>query len=669
VTRRLVYCSISPVTTAFLSAKTMRSLRAISVLILFAFPALASTPQFNPRQDINTNFQHLTGLAVADFDGDGKPDIAVTDNTAKSIVVYLNKGNGTFSAPISTALQIGAIGAGAIVAGDFNEDGKQDLIVGTVAGSQADVFLAGNGDGTFTQGQTLPSSFGFFSAAAVDLNHDSHLDLIGGGNGTLYVHLGDGHGGFTLQNFPNQGASDAFLGVVAGEFNNDSNVDFLATASSANNLRYFPGNGDGTFATPSTVSSSIIFSPQFLASADFNGDGKLDLLVGSASIATVILGNGDNTFQTGASQVHFLQTPPATNQNPQTATPVVGAADMNGDGKIDAVVADNASASINVFVNDGTGKFPQSAPDFTASLPVGSNQLQLADLNGDGLPDIVVTNYMTQNISIFLSIKQPTTAPTVTIASSANQILVGAPLTLTAQVNGGQGPIPTGSLTLLDGTTSLGQQTLNATGQAVFTVANLAAGQHSLSASYAGDNNYLPATSGTFAQSITDFQLSLSSPSQTVTSGAAATYNLSVTPVASFAGNIAVTCSGLPAGASCATTSASINGQPASIAVNVVTSASSDVRGGFHRLRLADGAVLSLASLLFFGFLPRRHRALPWLAASLIVFVGIGLSAGCSGNNSQPTPNPVTTAFTISGSATQAGQTVSHQVSASITIN
>jgi hypothetical protein len=431
----------------------MRPFRAVSVLVLCAVPGLASTLQFKPRQDINTNFQHLTGLAVGDFNGDGKPDLAVTDDVNKQVVVYLNSGNGSFSSPITTTIQMGGLGAGAIVAGDFNEDGKLDLIVGTVSGSQANIFLAGNGDGTFTQGQTLPGSFGFFSAAVADINQDSHLDLIAGGNGTLYVFLGDGHGNFTLQPFTNQqGPSNIFLGVVAGDFNNDSKIDFLATAFSANNLRYFAGNGDGTFATPSTLGNSNIFNPQFLSSADFNGDGKRDLLLGSADVALIIFGNGDGTFQ--LNNTPLLATPIPVGTIPTTAgPPVVGAADMDGDGKVDAVVSDSVSNSINVFLNDGTGMFPQTVPDFTASVPAAYNQLQIADLNGDGLPDIIVTNYITQNISIFLSVRQPT-KPTITLTGGASQALAGTPLlSFTVQVTGVQSLIATGSVTLLDGTT------------------------------------------------------------------------------------------------------------------------------------------------------------------------------------------------------------------------
>jgi len=650
----------------------MRLSRALRLLIFSAIPALASTLQFNPRQDINTGFQHLTGLAVADFNGDGKLDIAVTDDVAQRVVVYLNNGSGTFSAPISTTLKMSAIGAGAIVAGDFNEDGKQDLIVATVAGGQADIFLSGNGDGTFTEQQVLPGSFGFFNAAVTDINRDSHLDLITGGNGTLYVYLGDGHGNFTQQPFANQGPSDAFFSVAAGDFNNDKNIDFLTTASNENNIRYFSGNGDGSFNAPATFGNGVVFTPFSLTSADFNGDGKRDLLVGSANVASVVFGNGDGTFQFNASQVYYLPIPPAAPGPVSSSPPLVAAADMDGDGKIDAVTADSFSNSLNVFLNDGTGTFQQATPNFTSSLPAGSNQLQLADLNGDGVPDIIVTNYITQNISIYLSGRQPTT-PTITLTSSATQQLVGTPVTLTAQVTGLTNLIATGAVTLLDGSNSLGQQTLNASGEAVFSLTSLATGPHAFSVSYGGDKNYLPVIGSIVSDSVTDFQLALSSSSQTVSAGATATYTLSLTPVAAFAGNVTFSCSGLPAGSVCTSTPASVNGQPTTASITVTTTTANEIRANAARPRLIETAALSLVSILIVGLLPRR-RTLPRLVVMWIALVAVGTFAGCSSSSQSSSSgsagsSPITTAFTISGTATQGGQTVTHQVSATITVN
>jgi Bacterial Ig-like domain (group 3) len=340
-----------------------------------------------------------------------------------------------------------------------------------------------------------------------------------------------------------------------------------------------------------------------------------------------------------------------------------------GTGADTQVVADSASNSMNVILNGGGSG---GVPDFTASLPAAYNQMQIADLNGDGLPDIIATNYITQNISVFLSIRQPT-QPTITLTGGASQSLAGTPqLSFSVQVTGVQSLIATGSVTLLDGTTSLGQQTLNTSGQATFSAANPATGQHNFSVSYAGDSNYLAATSNVLPDLVTDFQLSLPSSAQTVTHGATATYNLSLTPVAGFAGNVSFACSGLPLGASCASNMTSINSQPATIALNVITTSASNIHAGIRRSNVVETATLSIASFFLAILLPRR-RALPKLALVLFTAIGVSLSVGCSGgsNGSTNTNNPtqVTTAFTITGSATQSGQTVSHQVSANITIN
>lgn len=130
----------------------MRQTWVPCVVFALTTAATATTPQYSSRQDIVTGFQHLSGLAVADFNGDGIADIAVTDNADKHVVIYLGTKTNTFSAPISTLVQTSlttSTGLLNLVAGDFNEDGKQDLIVG-INGSEPLVYLSGNGDGTIT---------------------------------------------------------------------------------------------------------------------------------------------------------------------------------------------------------------------------------------------------------------------------------------------------------------------------------------------------------------------------------------------------------------------------------------------------------------------------------------------------------------------------------------
>src|SRR5215469_7668323 len=122
----------------------MRSLWVPCVLFALTAAATATTPQYSSRQDIVTGFKHLSGLAVADFNGDGLADIAVTDNADKHVVIYLGTKTNTFSAPISTLVQTSSgtsTGLLNLVAGDFNEDGKQDLIVG-INGSEPLVYLS-----------------------------------------------------------------------------------------------------------------------------------------------------------------------------------------------------------------------------------------------------------------------------------------------------------------------------------------------------------------------------------------------------------------------------------------------------------------------------------------------------------------------------------------------
>ncbi len=640
----------------------MRKWLRVTVLVLLCFCAFSSlvaqSLQFSARQDIQTSAKHLTGLVVADFNGDKKLDIAVTDDYSQTVSVYLNDGTGKFGSPVTSTFTVPSIGGfGLIVAGDVNEDGKQDLIVGPIAGVQYDVVLLGNGDGTFTEKGQITTSYGFVSAALVDINGDKHLDLIAGGNGSVYVHLGDGQGNFTPKPLTNYQGGDLYTGVTIGDFNGDKTLDFVALSYMHNQLLYFPGVGDGTFRQSSTLTSQSLFSPDSLASADFNGDGKLDLLVGSSDIALLIYGNGDGTFQTSAASILPL---PAATHLASGITPLVAAADMDGDGNIDAVAADDGSDTLNVLLNDGTGKFART---ISVALDDGTAALQVADLNGDGLPDVVLTNYKTQKISLLLSTIVKTT-PTVSIQSSVAQALVGTPITVTIQVTPSALHTPTGTVTLTSGTTSYGQQMLNSSGQVSFSLTSLAVGQYPLLASYAGDmyNNSANSNSA-FVLDSTDFQFSTSVPTQTVGIGAAATYNLTLTPQAGFSGPVTFSCAGLPAGYTCSAQTVSVNAQPVNVAMMVLPPviASSSPTGRFF-FRSSTATFLALGGVCFY----MRRRRMSMLILCMLTLVALSAASGCGG--SKPSGYTGTSNFTITATSAQGAVTVSHQISATLTV-
>ena len=337
-------------------------------------------------------------IAIADYNGDGKLDIAVSNYASNTVAVFLNKGDGSFGAPILTTVDPkGALGLGVIVTGDFNEDGKMDLIVATIAGSQSDIVLLGKGDGTFTEGTAIPNSFGFFQARAVDLNGDKHLDVVAGGNGNMSIALGKGDGTFSPATFAYDGPfPNSYLGIDVGAIAGTGKLATVGvdTFSSPGDIVLFPVNGDGTLGTPSAQATPLS-EPDSVALADFNGDGKLDLLIGyGTGSATVAFGNGDGTFNLNGET-------PVYSANGQSNGVTVRAADLDQDGKPDVLVLDYLGGQFTVVLNDANVISAGSTHTYT--LAPGVCDLAVGDLNGDGMPDVVVVNNQANQISVFLS--------------------------------------------------------------------------------------------------------------------------------------------------------------------------------------------------------------------------------------------------------------------------
>ena len=322
-------------------------------------------------------------VAVGDFNGDGKLDLAVANFASASVSILLGKGDGTFQTAINYGLGSGAHHPTSAAVGDFNGDGKLDLAVANGGSNDVSVFL-GNGDGTFQPAldyvtnsdlqSVVPSS-----VAVGDFNRDGHLDLAVANPGGLSVLLGKGDG--TFEPFVSYAAGSTPYWVAVGDFNRDGKLDLAVANEGSNDLSVLLGKGDGTFQA--AVNYATGSQPASVAVGDFNGDGKLDLAVANigSNNVSVLLGQGDGTFK------------PAIDFGAGSNSRWVAVGDFNGDGKLDLAVANNASnggtPSVSLLLGKGDGTF-QNAVDYTIGTQPDS--LAVGDFNGDGRLDLAVAD-------------------------------------------------------------------------------------------------------------------------------------------------------------------------------------------------------------------------------------------------------------------------------------
>ena len=347
--------------------------------------------------------QYPEGVAEADLNSDGKPDLVIANFNSSTVSALLGNGDGTFQPHVDYPT---GLGPESVVVADFNHDGKPDLAVinsgcplnGICGSSSVMIFLA-NGDGTFQQPNTIAANF-YLSAglAAGDFNGDGKLDLAVGEfgiyGGSVQIFLGNGDGTFQTGGAYQLGAaySQPPTSIVAGDFNHDGKLDLAAVAGyGLSSISILLGNGDGTFQNAVQYPTGL--DPYAMVAGDFNGDGILDLATANngtdANSVSVLLGNGDGTFQANVDY--------ATGTSPIGIT----AADFNGDGKLDLAVSNYNTNNVSILLGNGDGTFEEHQ-DFPTG--VGPYGVAAADFNGDGRMDLAVADSLDNNVSVLLQV-------------------------------------------------------------------------------------------------------------------------------------------------------------------------------------------------------------------------------------------------------------------------
>jgi hypothetical protein len=330
-------------------------------------------------------------LAAADFNGDGKADLAATDFTGGNAVVLLSIGNGMFQTPVTYSVGTNPT---AITSLDFNSDGHPDLAVtstgadpNTAAPIDQVMLLLGSSAGTFSSGggvqlTTGGSAGGSQSIITADVNGDSKPDLIVGNTDATASVLINSGSAFSLGN--PVALSSPSTGIVAADFNLDGDLDFASADgasginTSTNSATVAQGAGDGTFSTTAQFATGA--QPTGIAAADFNGDGKPDLATVNpvAGTVSILLNNTIIALKKTKTKVAADTDPAPFGQSVTFTATVTGpAGSPNPTGTVQFFDGSTLLGSATLAMGSNQAAF------MTASLGVGNHMIH-AVYQGDG---------------------------------------------------------------------------------------------------------------------------------------------------------------------------------------------------------------------------------------------------------------------------------------------
>ena len=350
-----------------------------------------------------------------DFNKDGKQDLIAANLFSGSISVLIGDGAGGFSMPNNIPVITNFVGVpGSVAAGDFNGDGNLDVAIPVLYDPGRVIVMNGDGTGNFVFANEYATGQNSTAITIADFNSDSKPDIavankgIGAGiPGNVSVLLNDGSGGFAAATNFNAGTNPSAL--VSGDYTGDGKNDLAVANKGSANVSILVNNGSGGFAAPVNIATGN--APSGIAQGFLNNDTRLDLAVSNQTDGTVSILLADNTGGFNA----------ATNFNSGPAPVGIAVNDFDGNGKQDLAITNANANQTAVLLSNGSGGY--GAPSF---LSVGAEPLSLVsgDFNGDSKGDLAVANNGSNNLSILLGIGNGTFGGTTFLLSNPQSVAI-----------------------------------------------------------------------------------------------------------------------------------------------------------------------------------------------------------------------------------------------------
>lgn len=612
---------------------------------------------------------YLRAWRIADVNGDGKPDMIIADDQDVFTQIYLGNGDGTFTYAHAYMPQLqvpdGAGATSGLAVGDFNSDGKSDIVFN-------EAVLLGNGDGTF---QGIPLGFvgdNQLGNAAVtgDFDKNGTVDVAMACGSSVCIFSNDGAGNLTLTH--TYGLQQSGLGIVTADFNGDGKLDLLVLELDlpSNDWSYsvLLGNGDGSFQSPVYNPQSVAgANPAMVIVADFNQDGKPDIGTTISGQFAVLLGYGDGTFK-----------PPGYYFDAGYSS--LMAADFIEDGKLDIAVGNTGGLSgTAILFGNGDGTFQ------TAVLPANLNSnfaVQFTgDLNNDGKADLVSYFYPTSQVALGNGDGTFNVLPAM-----AGLAVIYCDVVAIADINGDGKLDAIVSETLSRTGITLDIRLGNGDGPFGSDIGVQSNGQNPLVADMNGDGQpdlVFPSTIGagdllnTTAPGFSIGAASGSPTSQTIGAGQTVRFSLVLAPTGEVSGTVNLSCAITPPAAAsaptCTLSSTSVqisggNSQPVTVKVGTIAATTT---GAVPPIDFPSGGPPIVCAVMLLGsgcLLLRKRKWLPRLAP-VILLASAFSTAGCGGSSSSAHTTPGTPTGTYTATITATSASLNRSMTFTVIVN